>query len=91
MARKRYSPSFKFQVVLETLKDGRTDAEVARQHDVHPVTVGKWRRICLDNGAKVFGGDEALQQCQQKVAKLERLIGQKEIEIALLKNFLADS
>lgn len=91
MARKSYSASFKLQVVLEALKEDRTDAEVARAYDVHPVTVGNWRRKLLDNGAKVFGGDNALKECQKKVAKLERLLGQKEVEIALLKNFLDES
>lgn len=91
MGRKTYSPSFKFQVAIESLKDDRTDAEVGRAFGVHPVTVGSWRRKCLDNGAKVFGGDEALKQCHDKIADLERLLGRKEVEIALLKNFLAES
>lgn len=91
MARKSYSPSFKMQVVLEALKDDRTDAEVARAFDVHPVTVGNWRRKLIDNGAKVFGGDNALKQCRKKVADLERLLGKKEVEIALLKNFLDEN
>ena len=91
MARKSYSPSFKFQVVLESLDDDRTDAEVARAYDVHPVTVGTWRKKFLDNGPKMFGGDEALRKAREKIAKLERLLGQKEVEIALLKNFMGES
>lgn len=91
MGRKTYSPSFKFQVAIESLKDDRTDAEIARAYGVHPVTVGNWRRKCLDNGSKVFGGDEALKECEKRIADLERMLGQKELEIALLKNFLGES
>jgi transposase len=91
MARRKYSSSFKFQVVLETLRSERTDAEIAREHQVHPVTVGNWRRKFLENGPKLFGGDNALRECQKRVADLERLLGKKEVEIALLKNFLGDS
>jgi transposase len=91
MARKNYSAAFKFKVVLETLNTDRTDAEVGRAYDVHPVTVGSWRKKFLDNGPVVFGGDEALKECQKKVADMERLLGKKEVEIALLKNFLGEN
>lgn len=35
---KRYSPKFKFQVVLEALQLEKADAEIAWAYDVHPVT-----------------------------------------------------
>lgn len=50
--------------------------------------VSTWKSQLLDEGAKVFGGDQELKRQQKKIADLERLLGQKEIEIALLKNFL---
>ena len=37
--RKRYSPKFKFQVVLEVLRNPGTGAEVARAFQVHLITV----------------------------------------------------
>lgn len=39
----RYSPAFKFQVVLGALKaEGKiTEAQVARAYEVHPVTLAK--------------------------------------------------
>jgi len=91
MARKTYSPQFKFQVVLESLTSDRTDTEIARAYDIHPVTLGKWRSIFKDNGAKVFGGDDVIQDYEKRIAELERLLGKKEVEIALLKNFLGGS
>jgi hypothetical protein len=32
-----------------------------------------------------------LKEKKEKIAKLERMVGQKEVEIALLKNFLGES
>ena len=54
----RYSPAFKFQVVLAALKaEGkRAEAQVARASGVHPVTLAKWKRHFLEHGAEVFGG-----------------------------------
>lgn len=91
MSKKTYSASFKFQVALEAIRSERTNAEIARTYGVHPVTVSNWKGQVLDEGAKVFGGDKELERQQKKIARLERLLGQKEIEIALLKNFLGES
>jgi len=41
----RYSPTFKFQVVLEALKaEGKgAEAQVPRAYGVHPVTLANWK------------------------------------------------
>jgi transposase-like protein len=89
----RYSPAFKFQVVLEAIKaEGKGgEAQVARAYGVHPVTLANWKRHFLERGAEVFGGKEEVKAYEKKVAELERMVGQKEVEIALLKNFLRES
>jgi len=86
----RYSPKFKFQVVLEAIKaEGKgTEAQVARAYGVHPVTLANWKRQFLEHGAEVFGGKEEVKTYEKRIAELERMLGQKEVEIALLKNFL---
>ena len=89
--RTSYSPEFKFQVVVEALTSERSDAEIARAYKVHPVTLSNWKKQFQDNGAKVFDSGGKLKQKQKKIAKLERMVGQKEVEIALLKNFLGES
>lgn len=88
---KRYSPKFKFNVVLEVLKTDKSDAEVARAYEVHPVTVSRWKREFLERGAEVFGGSEEVKEYEDRIGQLERMLGQKEVEIALLKNFFSES
>ncbi|MCS3830048.1 transposase-like protein [Salinibacter ruber] len=91
MGNRTYSPEFKLQVVLEALQSDGTDAEVDRAYDIHPVTLSNWKTKLKENGSKAFGGDDDLKEKQYKIAKLERMVGQKEVEIALLKNFLGES
>ena len=91
MGKRTYSSDFKLQVVLEALQSEGTDAEVARAYDVHPVTLSNWKTKLKENGSKAFGGSTELREKKKKIAKLERMIGQKEVEIALLKNFLGES
>ena len=89
-SRKRYSPEFKFTVVMEVLRSDRPLAEVARAYDVHPVTVSQWKRHFEERGAEVFGGQDEVKQYEKRLSDLERLLGKKEVEIALLKNFLGE-
>ncbi len=86
--RKDYTPKFKFQLVVETLQHDGSDSEIARAYDVHPVTLSKWKARFFDHGPEIFSKRDPTKQYQQRIADLERLLGQKEIEIALLKNFL---
>jgi transposase-like protein len=85
---KRYSPKFKFNVVLEVLESDRSVPEIARSYDVHPNTVYNWKETFLENGSEVFGGDEQMKEYEDKIDELEHLLGKKEVELALAKNFL---
>lgn len=88
MARKSYTAKFKVQVVFESLASNKTDAEVARAYGIHPITLVSWRKTLQENGDKAFDGDNTVKEYEKRLADLERLLGRKEVEIALLKNFL---
>ncbi len=45
--RKKYSPSFKSQVVQEVLEGNKTLAQIAAQHGIHPNVITKWKRAAL--------------------------------------------
>lgn len=87
MARTTYTPKFKFNVVLELLRSEKSEAEVARAFDVHPATVSRWKKQFLEQGAEVFGGSEEVKEYEERIGQLERMLGKKEVELALLKNF----
>ena len=85
---KRYSPKLKFQVVLELLKGNKTPSQVGRAYNVHPNSAGLWKRTFLEKGPEIFSRDGDITEYEGRIAELERLLGKKEVEIALLKNFL---
>ncbi len=85
---KRYTPRLKFQVVLELLQDEKTVGQVAKTYGVHPNSANVWKRKFLEKGAEIFAQDGTVAEYERRIADLERLLGKKEIEIALLKNFL---
>ena len=84
---KRYSAQLKFQVVLESLQRKRPDAEIARAYGVHAIALAKWKKHFVENGSEAFGGKEEMKSAQQHQALQEWMVGQTEVEIALLRNF----
>jgi transposase-like protein len=85
---RRYSPQLKFQIVLELLQGDRTVGQVAKAYDVHPNSLSAWKRTVMEQGPEIFARDGTVAQYERRIAELERLLGKKEVEIALLKNFL---
>jgi transposase len=87
--RKVYSSRVKFQAVLEVIK-GKPVGEVARLYGFHPTMFHKWKRKFEEKGYTIFE-ERKTDENQKKLDDLTRLVGKKEIEIELLKNFLGSA
>jgi len=86
--RKKYTPDFKFKLVTETLKTDNMTA-TARKYSVNFGLLAKWKRDFLEKGKQVFeiNADKETEELKKKVSKLEQIIGKKEVDLNLLKNF----
>jgi len=88
---KPYPPKLKFQIVLELLQSNKSLGQVAKAYGVHPNSVLGWKEIVLAKGPELFSQDSNVAEYEKRIAQLEQLLGRKEVEIALLKNFLGPS
>lgn len=86
--RRKYSPKVKFHAVLEALKGDKEVSQIARAYGIHPRSIYFWKDQFIEKGPEVFSEKNIVSQYEKRVAELERIIGKKEVEIALLKNFL---
>ncbi len=86
LKRRSFSSDFKLRVVRE-VEAGKSPAQAAREHQLHPNLIATWRKHYEQRGAEAFTPPQA--DPEQRVAELERLIGQLTIENAFLKNVLA--
>jgi transposase len=84
----RYSSKVKLQVVLELVSGKKSLAQLAKSYSVHPNSILLWKRTLLDRGGEVFEERSGSSGLERRIAELEQLLGKKEVEIALLKNFL---
>jgi len=86
--RRRFTREFKI-LVLRELKEGKSSAEICREHALHPVMLRKWKQEYRDNPETAFGGKGKASSSEAKVAERERLIGQLYTENAFLKKALS--
>ncbi|MEA3379193.1 MAG: transposase [Nanoarchaeota archaeon] len=86
--RKKYSAQFKLERVLEAIK-GDNVTEVSRKYDVGANMICNWKKQLLNQGSTVFSNspDKEKNQLKSKINRLEQMIGKKEIELNVLKNF----
>jgi transposase len=85
---KRYSPKLKFQIVMELIKGEKTPGQIAKAYGVHTNSAIAWKNEFLEKGAEVFTKDGNIADYERRIRELEQLLGKKEVEIAILKNFL---
>lgn len=90
ISRRKHSPKVKFQIVLETLKEGDSKIEIARKYDLNSNMITKWQKEFFTNGHLIFEQKNSVQSSDKQVEGLHRLLGKKEIEIDLLKKFLGN-
>ncbi len=88
MTKTKYTAKFKFDRVIESLKKDSI-SEIARQYGFGANLLSKWRSDFLQRGHKLFEDkpDQDINRLQKKIGQLEQMVGKKEVELNLIKNF----
>ena len=84
MAKRRYfKREFKLKL-LEQLKS-RSVAELAKENNVHPIMIYKWKKEFEANPKKSFAGQGKICKMEIELANYQRLVGKLYAEIDFLK------
>ena len=88
--RRKFTAKFKNKVVLESLKERHTMAELAQKYDLHPQQITTWKNHFLDHAESVFEKKSVDKQDaqEQQTDALLRTIGQLKVENDFLKKSL---
>src|SRR5258707_10259899 len=84
--RRRFTPEFKAQVVLDVLTDQQSPAEACRKHALSPNLLSLWKAHFLQRAHTLFQPDEQREGDQARIAELERMLGRSPLQIEVLKN-----
>ena len=86
--RKKYTPQFKFNLAKEAIKTGNLSA-ISRKYDVGVNVISVWAKHLEEQGYHIFETtpDQQNKQLKGKISRLEQMLGKKEVELNLLKNF----
>jgi putative transposase len=82
--RKILNPYQKAKLALAAFKGEKTFAELASEHQVHPSQLSDWKKILEKEAHLLFGPNNKSKE-EQRIAELEKMIGQREVEIEWLK------
>jgi transposase-like protein len=89
---KEYSPEFKFKVVMELLRQEKTQAEVSQQHGIPPCTLRAWYNQFLENGESVFTGrkqdkifKDEIKSKEKQIEELHKTVGQLTVSVNWVK------
>ena len=82
--RKILNPYQKAKIALAAMKNDKTFAELATEHQVHPAQIDAWKQVLEKEAHTIFAPDGKGKEAI-KIAELERMIGQRETEIEWLK------
>jgi transposase-like protein len=90
MKRRTFTPEQKANIVLELLKENKTIAELAAEHQMQPNQLQRWKSEAIEKMHLIFTKDSnELEKVKKKhdseVEDLTKQIGQLTIEVNWLK------
>ena len=86
MAKRRtFSAEFKAQVVLEVLTGVKSGAQVCREHRIKDSVLSRWKQEFVERSPQLFARSDGQSQEEERIAELERLVGQLTMELQVAK------
>jgi transposase-like protein len=83
--RRRFTAEFKARVVLEVISGAKTAAELCREHNLKPQLLSDWKAHFLVQAPTVFAAGRHQEEGEERIIELERLLGQKTLELEVAK------
>ena len=83
--RRKFTPEFKAQVVLEELTGVKDKAEICREYRLSRQLFSRWRAEFVERAPEIFATERSRGDEQERIAELERMIGRLTMELEVSK------
>jgi transposase len=97
MKNRVFTPEFKLKIVRAVLNEEKTVVQLCREHNLSDSLIHNCKKLYREKGEAAFTSqahsrtapasaeEQELLDLRNKVAELERLIGQQTVELSILK------
>lgn len=85
--RRTYNAEFKLDTVMEGIRGEKSIAQICREREIKDTLYYKWRDHFVNRATTIFEDrrNTAFQEKEERIAKLERMIGKLAMENEILK------
>jgi len=83
--RRKFTPEFKSQVVLQLLSGEQNMAELCHAHQLTSQMIGNWKQQFVAAASRVFERDRERSAEQERIAELERMVGRLTMQLEIAK------
>ena len=84
---RKHTAEFKARIAFEAIQGIKTQNEIAKEYEVHPITVSKWKNELMSRMVEIFATDNPKKNFGKDREKdsLQRKIGQLTMEVDFLE------
>ena len=88
--RRRFTPEFKAELVLEVLSGATSQAEVCRRHNLNDNQLSQWKQQLVENASTLFDSTDkqSSEVSEKRIAHLEQLVGRMAVALDIQKKLL---
>lgn len=79
--RRKFPPEFKAKVALEALKESSTKGDFAKQYEISPEMISRWKKELVENASAAFGAKSDTADFDKERDALQRKIGELEMDV----------
>lgn len=85
--RRKHSAEFKARVAFEAIQGLKTQTEIAKEFEIHPIMVGKWKNELLERMPELFEGNSSKKDptVEKEKKVLQQKVGQLTMEVDFLE------
>ena len=83
--RRKFTPEFKSEVVLQLLSGEQSMAELCRGHQLTAQMISQWKQQFLAAASRAFERDGDRNAEQERIAELERMVGKLTMQLEIAK------
>lgn len=87
--RRKFSAEFKAKVVLELIAGQKSLAEASRAYNIQDTVWSRWKQEFMSKATQVFERPQDLQEKEERIAELERMVGKLTMKVELQKKVLS--